>query len=247
MAFFITTFRTRLRYRLRDSESSYAYSNTIIDAWGNAALEDLTVRAPHISANTTISGNGSAYSFDLSAKTRFNMLRRLHLTGANGCPIPEHPSGIAYIRAKETGAGIIAGTPDYCVVDNHITLYLDAILAATETLKLDYWQLPRTWVEIVTDETSQSKSPDGLLATGFDELILAMSAIKAGQDIGDNFGDELVAKHYSIVFGEQAKGIIGELKRFEQFAAKSSHMGNKGSVRYSDMGQDPVMYGRLGR
>jgi len=247
MSFLITDFRTRMRYRLRDSEAPYRYSEELIDAWGNAALVDITIQAPHISANVDISGDGAAYQFDLSEQTRFMLLRRLSLAGATGHPIIEHASGIEYIRIKETGGGIIAGDPTCCVVDNHNMLNLDAIIAATDVLKLAYWQTPKTWVETVADLNTESLYPDGLLAIGFDDLILAMTCIKAGSDLGETFGNNLVQKYYPIVFGDKASGLIGQLERFKSFVAKTSHGGHKQGIRYSDLGVDPTVYGMLGR
>lgn len=250
MAYLITDYRTRIRYRLRDSEATYKYANAVIDAWGNAALSEITALIPHIAGYAVIDGDGAAYSFDLSTETRFHMMRRLSLAGASGHVITEHPSGIEYIRAKETGEGIIAGDPQYCVVENQKTLYLDAIIAATDDLDLDYWQTPRTWIETVADATTQSLSPDGLLITGQEELILGMSAIKAGLDIGGEFGDSLVAKFTPLVYGVDwlSRGIMGGyLKRFKDFASTTSHRGNKAQVRYSAMGADPLTEGLLGR
>ncbi len=247
MAFLITAFRTRLRYRLRDSEATYKYADAVIDAWGNSALTEIATQVPNWIASETITPDGLAYSFALSLKTRFHLLHRLSLAGAEGSPIPEHPGGIEYIRAREAGDGIIGGTPDYCVVVNQCTLYLDAIPAATDVLKVDYWQLPRTWVQTVTDSATQTTSPDGLLVTGQDELILAMACVKAGADIGDQFGDELVAKHYPMVYGNPAKGLIGLLKRFENYVLKTSHRGHRSQMRFSAMGADPTVYGLMGR
>ena len=245
MSFLLTAFRTRMRYRLRDSETPYTLADALIDAWGNAALQDLTVLVPHISISSSLTFDPAASSFDMSLLTRFLFLRSVSLGGANGHPIPEHPSGIEYIRAKETGEGIISGDPTYCVVDNHTMLYFDAIIAGT--LKLSYWQLPKTWVTVVADATTESLYPDGLLVTGFDDLILAMSCIKAGTDVGDDFGDELVKKHYPMVFGDHNNGIIGQLEKFESFVEKTSHKGDKLRIQYSDMGGDPHLYGTMGR
>jgi hypothetical protein len=247
MAFLITAFRTRFRYRLRDSEATYKYADSVIDAWGNAALTEITALIPHILGTAVIDGDAAAYSFDMSLKTRFHLMHRLSLSGTNGHPIPEHPAGIEYIRGRETGEGIIAGGPNYCVVLNQKTLYLDAIISATDDLDLEYWQTPRTWIETVTDATTQSTSPDGLLLTGQDELILGMACVKAGLDIRGGFGKELVSEFYPIVYGDKAKGLIGLLERFKQLASTTSHKGNKGQMRYSAMGADPTMEGLLGR
>lgn len=230
MATALSTFRSRSRIFLMDTETGYTYADAVIDAWTNASIDRIDRESPFILSSGNLSGqNGVLYQFDLATIfSKFLRLRAITPMGVDANPLTLHVDGMSYIRALEARSQIVAGTPVHYVSKGTI-IVLDAIPATDLVITTDYWASP-------TVLSLDGDTPEGLLAVGWDDLILGMNKIGAGNDIPGELGDRLLAEGTFTVYGNKSRRIKGEMDKFEAWVlAELGHFADEAAAPYAEI------------
>jgi len=232
MATALSTFITRLRYSLQDTETTYVYSDVAITAWINAGLNRINVEVPFVSANGSLTGmNSVLYAFDLSTIfTTPKLLRVRTITPilAGYKPMTVHPEGMAYIRYLVANGLLVAGTPQHYVIPEGLTVYFDACPAATDVITVDYFA-KLTALALAAD------TPTGLISDGWDSLILNMTKIEIGEDLTNELGKKMKEEAELIVYGDPRKKEPGKLEKFRNWViADLGRFDNKEAAPYTD-------------
>lgn len=218
-----------------DTETSYTYSDAYIDALTNASMQRIARESPFILTSGDLENlDGILYEFDLTAEFTgesqhdFHRLRAITPMGGSAVPLTLHQEGMSYIRRLEARSAIVAGVPIH-YVGKGTSIVLDAIPAVDATITVDYWGVP---VTLVLD----ADTPEGLLATGWDDLILGMNKIGAGNDIPGDEGDRLLTEGTFTVYGNRSRKIIGEMDKFKDWVIEDlGHFADEAAPEVSDI------------
>jgi len=233
MATTLATFRTRLRRRLRDPDSQIYTDNTEIDAWINAACEQINQEIPNKLTTGSINTDGSASEYSMvAALTGFLRLKQLRVTDqGTGRIIKRHPQGMDYIDRVYNEGLIVADTPQYYAFE-YPNIAFDRIPDATLNVNARYFST-------LTAMTASGNSPDGMLAIGnWDRLILGMACLQALSDIQNTEFNQLLAAATEEVYGRP--GLIGELAKFKEFVLSHAEFRTTSGIpEYSELGGEP--------
>lgn len=230
MATPFSTFITRLRYSLQDTEIPYVYSDVVVKAWINAGNDRINRESPFILTNGDLTGvDGATYSFDLATIfATFLRLRSITPIEAGAKPLTLHPQGMAYIRYLLANSGLVAGTP-FHYVSQGTTVYCNSIPASGLTMTVDYYKT-------ATALTDDAHTPEGLLSSGWDLLILNMAKIEAGFDIPDELGKRLQTEGILFCYGDPRIREPGELDKFKAWVIDElGHFDEKEAAPYADI------------
>jgi hypothetical protein len=224
-------FRSRLRYRLQDTESaSYTYANAVVDAWVDAAIDEINREVPYLPDRGNLTGmNGVLYVFDLASIFSTKKFMRIHSIVpmiAGAAPLTVHPEGMTYINNLLANSNLIGGTPRH-YVPNGNSIYLDAVPATTDVITVDMWVQ-------ATAMATDGATPAGILVSGWDRLILGMASVMAGEDIPTDLGTKLLNQYYSVIYGSGRE--IGQLEKFRNWALNDlGYQNDVAAASYSDL------------
>ena len=235
MATALSALRTRFRYRLRDTETTYTYADSVLNAWINAGVSVINREVPYLLTNANINAasiDGSTYEFDLaSADLNTDFLRiRLITPIIDGYkPLTRHPEGMTHIRFLEANSLIEAGTPTHYATEGTNVLF-DRIPAVGDTITCDYYQKHTT---LALDASTLT----GLIAEGWDRLILASATLEAGDDIPNELAEKIQDKAELFMYGDpKKKNSKGALHKFEDWVHENlGHMDNVAASPYVDI------------
>lgn len=170
----------------KDSESELLS----VDTWLDSALAKINMMRPHIRATASFDPDGSSYIFDLSTLTKFFLLKRAYLKRENVVTnLIKHVHEMDYIRRLEANSGVVGGFPVYYAMEDKETLYVDATMVAVSSpTALDAEKLWIRYLKTPTALDGDDDQPEGDLASGWDELILARMGLDNWAKLSDAIG-----------------------------------------------------------